>query len=555
MAPHDTSETRDPSETSPLLRPRGEAPETSNGTVENQNEDAEANGVPIAKPPSEIKLWIILGSIWFGVFFGALDSTIVATLATPISDSFNSFKLLSWLATSYLIANAALQPLFGRITDIFSRRAGLVFSNIFFALGNLICGLAQSEGVMITGRVVAGIGGGGLMTIATFVASDLIPLRRRGLFQGFGNVAYGLGAGFGGIYGGWINDVRGWRLAFLIQVPIIVFSGILIFVTVDIPVKEKSKSRIKRVDFLGAFTLVTSLVLLLLGLNSGGNIVPWKHPLVLVTLPLSLIFLLIFVYVEDRVASEPIIPVRLLLHRTVACACLTNWFGTMAVFSLLYYGPIYFQVLGLSASAAGARLIPNSIGASVGSLGTGILMRATGRYYVLNLIISLILVASFALAAGTMYRYIAAWPPFIYFAIGGIGYGGMLTISLLALIAAVDHEHQAVITSASYAFRSTGSTIGITVASAAFQNILKDQLWSRFADYQNAAEIITKVRDSVESIKHLPPGWYDGVIDSYMTAFRGVWILNLGIAVLGALASLGMAEHVLHKSLDRKSDP
>lgn len=476
----------------------------------------------------------------------------MATLATPISDSFNSFTLLSWLASAYLIANAALQPLSGRLTDIFSRRAGLVFSNVFFALGNLICGLAQSEWIMIFGRVVAGIGGGGLMTIATFVCTDLIPLRKRGLFQGFGNVAYGLGAGLGGVYGGWINDIRGWRLAFLIQVPFAVFSGILVFFSVHIPVKEKSKARIKRVDFLGAFALVACLVLLLLGLNSGGNIVPWTHPLVLTTLPLSLVFLILFVYVEDRIASEPIIPVRLLLHRTVACACLANWFITMAVFSLLYYAPIYFQVLGLSASAAGARLVPSSIGASVGSLGTGILMRATGRYYVLNIAIAVLIVASFALVAGTMDQYIAAWPPFIYFSLGGIGYGGMLTVTLLALIAAVDHEHQAVVTSASYAFRSTGSTIGITIASAVFQNMLKDQLWTRFGGYENAADIIAKIRDSVDYIKHLPSGWYDGVLDSYMAAFRGVWVLNLGICFVAAAVSLGMQQHTLHETLDRR---
>lgn len=406
--------------------------------------------------------------------------------------------------------------------------------------------------MIILGRVVAGVGGGGLMTISTFVASDLIPLRRRGLFQGFGNVAYGLGAGFGGIYGGWINDTRGWRLAFLIQVPFIIVSGILVFFSVKIPVKEKSMARIKRVDFLGALTLVSSLVLLLLGLNSGGNIVPWTHPLVLAALPLSFASLLFFVYIEDRVAREPIIPVRLLLDRTVACACLANWFMTMAVFGLLYYGPVYFQVRGLSATAAGARLIPSSIGASIGSVGTGIVMRATGKYYVLNLVISIIAITAFALVAGTFDRYTPDWPPFIYFFLNGIGYGGMLTTTLLALIAAVDHEHQAVITSASYAFRSTGSTIGITLASAVFQNLLKDQLWARFADRTDAAEVIAKLRDSVDYIKHLPPGWYDGVMDSYMNAFRGVWVLTLGLAVLGASISLGMREHVLHKTLERR---
>ena len=128
----------------------------------------------------------------------------------------------------------------------------------------------------------------------------------------------------------------------------------------------------------------------------------------------------------------------------------------------------------------------------------------------------------------------------------------MLTITLLALIASVDHEHQAVITSASYAFRSTGSTIGLTLAGVIFQNHLKDQLWSRFADRTDAAEVIAKLRDNVGYINHLPPGWYDGVMDSYMSAFRGVWVLNLGLTVLGALFSFGMREHVLHKTLERR---
>ena len=112
------------------------------------------------------------------------DSTIIATLSAPISSSFDSLSLLSWLATAYLISNAACQPLSGKLTDIFSRRYGLLFSNFFFAVGTLTCGLAQSQGVIITGRVIAGIGGGGLTCISTFVGSDLIPLRKRGVWQG-----------------------------------------------------------------------------------------------------------------------------------------------------------------------------------------------------------------------------------------------------------------------------------------------------------------------------------------------------------------------------------
>jgi len=236
----------------------------------------------LADEPSNTRLVITLLTIWIGVFLGALDATIIATLSAPISTSFNSLSLLSWLASAYLIANAAFQPLSGRLTDIFGRRTGLVVSNTLFALGNLLCGLAKNEWMMILGRVVAGAGGGGLMTIATFICSDLVPLRKRGLIQGFGNVVFGTGAGLGGVFGGWVSDTWSWRWAFLAQVPLVIVSAILVHMIVKIPPKVSTKSKLSRIDFLGAFSLTVTLVLFLLGLNSGGNVVPWNHPLVLV---------------------------------------------------------------------------------------------------------------------------------------------------------------------------------------------------------------------------------------------------------------------------------
>ena len=396
------------------------------------------------------------------------------------------------------------------------------------------------------------LGNSGLNAISSFVASDMVPLRKRGMYQGFGNICWGLGSGLGGVFGGWVNDIWGWRVAFLCQLPLIIISGLLVFFTIDIPVRETDRSRILRVDFLGAITLVISLVLLLAGLNSGGNLVAWTHPLVLTALPLSLVFLLVFIFVEDRVAAEPIIPVRLLLRRTVLASCLTNWFSTMSVFALLFHGPIYFQVLGFSPTQAGARLIPQAIGVSLGSLGSGIIMRATGKYYRLLMVIHSILVLSYVLIAATFNATTPAWPPFIYFFLTGLGYGGMLTTTLVSLISAVDHEHQAVITSASYAFRSTGSTIGITIASSVFQNLLNQQLWAKFGDKKHAAEIIGKLRGSIDEIPNVPASWKDGVIDAYMNALRGVWFLILGVGVLGAISCIFVKEHILHNSLDRR---
>ncbi len=556
MAPTNTDSVLEPeaSETSPLLHnSKFDSHDQVDEAARTANTDLfpQENAVPLVEEPSTGKLLMVMCSIWLGTFLAALDSTIVATLSAPISTSFSSLSLLSWLASAYFIAQAALQPLSGRLTDIYSRRNGLVWANIFFAAGNLICGLARKEWVLIFGRVIAGMGGGGLTAISTFVASDLVPLRRRGVWQGFGNISYGIGAGLGGVFGGWINDTWGWRNAFLIQVPLTIISGIIVFFTVRIPVKHSEKAAIKRVDFLGAATLITTLVLLLLGLNSGGNIVPWNHPLIYSTLSLSFISLMLFIYVENNIASEPVIPVKLLLDRTVLSACLTNWFITMSVFAILFYGPIYFQVEGLSPTEAGVRLIPQSVGTALGSIATGLLMRWTGRYYGLNIGIQVIFIAA-CLIISTFTLDTPAWEPYLAFLMSGTGYSGMLTTTLLALISAVDHEHQAVITSASYAFRSTGSVIGITIASAVFQNVLKMKLWATLGGRQGAADIIGRLRDSLDEIGKLPLELRVEVRGAYMDALRGVFLTTLGLSVMGALVSLAMREHKLHSNLERR---
>lgn len=531
----------------------GSNPPDRGATARNHENDEErvlAHGDTLER--TTWQLLRIMSGVYLGAFLAALDLTLVATLSAPISASFNSLSLLSWLASAYFIANAASQPLSGKLTDIYGRRAGLVFCNIFFAAGNLICAVASTEWVIILGRVVAGIGGGGLGTIATFVASDLVPLRKRGVWQGAANICFGLGSGVGGIFGGWMNDAFSWRWAFVVQIPLTLLAGLLVFKTVTIPGKKRdpTQNRLKRIDVLGAVSLLTALVLMLLGLNSGGNLVAWTDPLILTTLPLSAVAFLAFLYIEI-LAVEPIIPVKLLLQRTVWSACLTNWFTTMARFGLLFYGPIYFQVQGYSATQAGLRFVPESIGIGIMSIASGIVMRWTGRYYILNVAIQVVFLCAIGLTS-TFTLDTPRWLPFLYFFLAGVGYSGMLTVTLVALIAAVDQEYQAVITSASYAFRSTGSTIGITVASVVFQNILTSRLWQTFGHEKDAPETVRRVRNSLSAIKQLPFTSMEAAMQAYMEAFRGVFLTLLGIAILGAVVSLFMMEHKLHKNLSRK---
>ncbi|RMZ90019.1 hypothetical protein DV736_g2769, partial [Chaetothyriales sp. CBS 134916] len=530
-----------------------------------QTLDAEAQTVPNSQQDDSTalvdeadlkRIGLIMGAIWLGCFFAALDTTIVATITGPISSSFDSLSLLSWLGSGYLIANSACQPLSGKLTDIFSRRYGLMFSNIFFAIGTLICGLAPNAATMIAGRIIAGIGGGGLNCISTFVGSDLIPLRRRGLWQGFGNIIFGLGMGLGGIFGGFCADTLSWRWAFLLQLPFIVVSAAMVWFLVDIPVDPSTMPALSRIDFLGAGTLVTSLVFLLLGLNTGGNQLPWSHPFVITSLVLAFVTLLTFLYIESHpsLAPEPIIPVSVIIRsRTILAAGLANWFATMASFLFIYYTPLYLQIaLDLSSTQAGLRVISFAAGTSLGSLVAGIIMNLTGRYCILNAVSMLVFVAGAALIC-TFQLNEPGWKTFVYLIPSGWGYGAMLTTTLVAMLSAADHKYQAVITAASYAFRSTGSSIGITLASAVYQNTLTNELHDAYGHMPNSSKIIDQIRNSLDAIKHLPKGWSESVVmHIYMDAFRGAFISGAILAVVALLAALAINEHVLHKNLSRR---
>lgn len=411
-----------------------------------QSEDVER--VILVEGISFLKFSLIMLTAWLGFFLGAADSTIISTLSAPISNEFQSLTLLSWLATAYLISNAACQPISGRLTDIFGRGRGLVFCNVVFAAGNLICGVATNQRFVILGRAVAGIGGGGLMSIATFLGSDLVPLRHRGIVHGLGNIWYGAGAVAGGVLGGFFNDHTraGWRLAFLVQVPISLVCAVAAFFLVDIPPKQSDKSTLARIDYLGALLMTSFLVLLLLGLNSGGDIVVWTHTLPLTSIALSVVSLFSFIYWETK-AKLPILPIRLLYNRTVFASCLANFLATIAYFVSIFFVPLFLQVRGCSASATGMRMLFAPLGVSLGSLGAGFMVKKMGTYVRVGMIgISLLVCgcALFMLQNENSRISLANWG----FLLVGAGFGSMLNVTLLASIAALDHSQQAVTTSA-----------------------------------------------------------------------------------------------------------
>lgn len=477
---------------------------------------------------------IIMGSMWIGTFLAAVDGTCVASILGTVGSEFKTSKEIQWLGTSYLLTQTAFQPLYGRFSDIFGRKTATLFASFFFGVGCLFCGLATTFWQLCAARAIAGIGGGGLTTMSTIVTSDLVSLKARGTWQGLGNLVYAAGASGGAPLAGLLVDTGlGWRWAFLIQVPLCMIHFAVVSWKVDIPGGPGSMvEKLKRIDVFGAISLVGSVTLIIVSLSLGGNEREWSDKLVAGSLAGGLALLVCFVLIEKYVAREPLMPMPVLFKRTPGFVALACWFLTMSQFGIIFNIPLYFSAVEqTSSSYAGLHLIPNAVVASACSLGSGLLMARTGRYK--------IMLTTFGVLAFTGPLIMCFWrrgstPEWAYWLTmpwNGAAYGGVLTITLVALIASIEPTMMAAATGVTYLFRATGSVLGISLSNAVLQNALQKKLkLSGLPD-----RVISAIRTDVNVIKELPKYQKRLAIGAMEASFHQVFI---AITVAGVLAFL-----------------
>lgn len=490
----------------------------------------DARNIPLSRSSK-----LILGSLYIHIFLGALDTTIVATLLTVIASDLDALPHMLWVATLYLLSCLAFQPLFGKILDIFGRKRCLLVCNLMFAAGCLVCSTCDSLYVLSVGRFVTGIGGGGFNTLGTIIMSDIVPLRDRGMYQGYGNIAFGLGAASGGVIAGWFPS---WRHAFGFQVPVCCAAGLVILVCMRLPHKENHKR--EQVDVFGLLLLVSALMMLMLAMSRGvGNSVGFWG-----LLTSSIILLVVFYQFERRQVS-PVIPVNLLHDRTVLALLLNCFFILMTVMANLYITPFFWLLVkNLGASAAGARLVSNFIGVSVGLVFAGHYMRHYGRYYTLALVsgalgvIGLVMLLCLAPSLSSLYELVVMGVP-------GFAMAVMITVLLVAMLAAVEKKEHALVTLIQYGFRSVGCTVGVSLATAIFEAVLAAQLERTLGPFRSEMgsqlidHIIDKAkRNSSYAFYDAPQFAIGGILKAYDVGCHAALVYGLVCSIGGALCNV-----------------
>ncbi|WP_081900796.1 MDR family MFS transporter [Allokutzneria albata] len=403
-----------------------------------------------------------------GMFVSILASTVVANaLPRIISDLGGSQSAYTWVVTTELLAMTATVPLWGKLSDLYSKKLLVQLSLGLFLVGSLVAGLSQGIEVLLVSRVVQGIGAGGLTALAPVILAMIVSPRELGRYSGILGAVFAVGTVAGPLIGGVLVDTPwlGWRWCFFLGVPLTALAIVLLQRTLDLPTTRKEV----RVDYLGAALLMTGVSTLLVWSSLAGNQFPWGSMWTVVLVGGGLLILAAALVVESRV-PEPVLPLSLFRIRTVTLSIIASFLVGVAMFGGTVFLSQYFQLsLGKTPTQAGLLSLPMIFSMLIASTVSGQLITRTGRWKS-----HLVLGAALIVAGLCLLGTISSTTPVVllgcYMAVLGIGVG--LLMQNLVLVAQNDAPPKdlGAATSALSFFRSLGGSIGVSVLGAVLAN-------------------------------------------------------------------------------------
>lgn len=392
----------------------------------------------------------------------ALDQTVVGTALPRMVAELKGFQLYPWVAAAYLLTNAILIPVTGRLGDLHGRKPFLLASIVLFTLASALCGLAENMIQLVLARGLQGIGGGMLIGSAFASVSDLFPeTMERVRWQVMLSAAFGAAAALGPMLGGWMTEHFGWRSVFYVNLPV----GLLALPIVwrYLPwVVHRQQGVSKAVDWIGVLLLSLAIGTLLLTTELGdrlGFASAQFWGLVILAVVLGGLFMR-----HQRRTPAPVIPPQLVADPTVRRLGLLGTLTGFNLFVLLFYAPLLLQGgFTMSPRQAGLVITPVLVCITLGSIANGRLVSRVARPERLFSLGALLLVVGLCLLC-----VISADSPLPFmlgvFALCGLGFGFQTSNLTLQTQAAVGREDQGAASALIQTLRTLGSMFGASLA-------------------------------------------------------------------------------------------
>ncbi|HUK58140.1 MAG TPA: MDR family MFS transporter [Stellaceae bacterium] len=524
------------SETDPIAPPR--AP------TEREAQRPPAPAYPPRQVFSHRDIMRMLSGTVLGLFLGALDQTIVATSLPAMVGELKGAQHLSWVVSAYLLTSTASTPVYGKLSDLYGRSALFRTAIATFLAGSVACGLASSMGMLIAGRALQGLGGGGLVSLAMTIIADIVPPRERGRYQAYFTAVWSSAAIGGPMLGGFLVDAASWRWVFWINLPIAV-AALLIC--------GKELKRLPRghgpahIDYGGIALMVPAVMAALLVTTWAGTELAWTSPAILGLVVATIVLLGLLVLQECR-ARDPLLPPRVFRNSIFAVGNAIAFLGGAASVGGVIFLPLFLQVvIGVSASNSGLLILPMMIGMTVGATATGRLVRRIGRYRIFPALGFAAATVSFLVFVGVG----RGTPGLVYgtaMAIMGAGLGPMGPAVTIAVQNSVEPRDMGTATSLWSFFRSMGGAFGVALLGA----ILLAGLTGKDVGGVSGSGLL---HGGPAMIAALPEATRQAIVAAFTHSFRYLYLAGAGICGLAFVLTLFLKELPLRSRMPVSSAP
>jgi EmrB/QacA subfamily drug resistance transporter len=494
-----------------------------------------------------------LSGLLLAMFVAMLSSTVVSNALPRIVESLHGSQTeYTWVVVATLLTMTATTPIWGKLSDQFSKKALVQTALVIYVIGSLIAGTAANMGVLIGARAVQGVGVGGLTALVQVVIASMVTPRERGRYSGYIGAVFATATLSGPLIGGVIVDTPGlgWRWCFYVGIPVAVAAFVLLQKTLHLPVVRRPGKA--HIDYLGATLLMGGVSILLVWVSLAGNQFGWTSTVSLLLVLGGLAVIGSAVYVEARVAVEPIIPLRLFRDRTTALATGASLMVGVAMFGATVYLSQYFQIArGMSPTHAGLMTVFMVGGLVVSSMVTGRIISRTGtwkRYLVGGMVAVVIGLALLS----RIDEVTPLWVLAVDMAVLGLGLGATMQNLVLSVQNNAAQADMGAASSLVAFFRSLGGSVGV----AALGAVLSHQVSAQVVTGLTRMGLSTDSQQShdIPDLRTLPAPVRALFQHAFGEATGHVFLVALPFAVVALICVLFIREVPLRTTILREDE-
>lgn len=485
----------------------------------------------------------------------SLDATSLAVALPSIAEQLHGTALEAfWANISYMLCIVVMQPIYTTISDTFGRKPPLYVAFLFFFAGSLAFALARNMTTIIVGRVLQGLGGGGLDVLGEIIVADITTLQERSLYLGLLALPTAVGTILGPLMGALFSSFVSWRWIGWINLPLLGISfPLVLFFLRTRPIDAPIMASVKRLDWGGIVLCLAGITLFVVPLSWAGALYPWASYQTLVPFVIGIAVLVVFGFYEAK-PEAPVIPHRLFGSHTAQWTLVANFMHGGLLFTVLQYLPLFYQAIKLETVIGSAvSLTPTSVLCIIAAVGVVIIVGVVGKGYVWTIRVFWVEITLgtglLVLLDSNSSRSMLLGLPIIW----SVGVGALmrlLHLPMQASVSSVDDTGLAI--GLLLTFRLMGGLVGLAIGSSLFNNIFS----SAIADIQNLPTSLDILRDGSKAIGFIPQlrilaeagVELAPVLNAYLQAMRAIFYAMTAFGAVGLVSSIFTREHTLQKT-------